>query len=299
MKYLYLILLSVSIQSFGQYGNYLINFDNNYGLEQLQIDTISNPLNIWEIGIPLKTLFDSAYSQPNAICTGLLDPYPPDDTSSFYIRNIAEQGFEQAHTVILAGKYRIDSDTLSDFGTIEFSPDNGQTWVNLLTDTIYRELGCYEWWSEEPVFTGNSNGWQEFYIGLAGFGYYFDIDMLQDTVIYKFTFISDSTHSDKDGWMLDDLHFEDWAEAIESNALKLFETIVSPNPSSELVSLSFSNIKHEVFQLSVFDINGARLLSKEVFDNQAQIDISIFNPGLFFYQLKNKNRISVGKFIKK
>lgn len=180
-------------------GNYDITFDNNYGLNHLAIDTVSNPNNIWQIGTPQKNLFANAASLPSAIVTDTLNPFPINDTSIFIIKNQAlEEGFLQPQLVILSGKYYVNSDSLTDYGKIEFSPDNGLTWIDLLNDTIkidsmwtgsyYQPL--YWFWNshwatsrERPILTGNSNGWKEFGVRLSDLGPYFNIEY-GDTVLY-------------------------------------------------------------------------------------------------------------------
>ena len=53
------------------------------------IDTVNYPNNVWQIGKPQKTVFDSAYSYPNAIVTDTLNPYPVNDTSVFMIKVVS------------------------------------------------------------------------------------------------------------------------------------------------------------------------------------------------------------------
>ncbi len=61
--------------------SYDVNFedDGSWCNVIFQVDTISNPINIWEIGSPNKTGFDSAYSYPNVIITDRLKPDPAND----------------------------------------------------------------------------------------------------------------------------------------------------------------------------------------------------------------------------
>lgn len=69
-------------------------------------------------------------------------------------------GFTWPHTVILSGQYFVNSDTLTDFGIIEMSPDNGNTWIDLINDTI--NAYAIQWNVTKPTLTGNSNGWLNF-----------------------------------------------------------------------------------------------------------------------------------------
>lgn len=281
------------------FGGYKINFENEVVTGELIIDTINYPENIWEIGHPNKTIFDSAFSTPNAICTDLDGSYPVNDTSVFTIKNIAGEGFEKSHTAVLYAKYKIDSDTLADYGKIEFSPDNGNTWVDLLNDTLYFEMGYY-WWSEKPTFTGKSNGWREFAVWLAGFGSLFDIGNWNnsDTVIYRFTFISDSLQTNKDGWILDDIQFEDWSESIDNKGLDSFESIVYPNPAIYSATIEFPNKEGECYEISIYNSVGRRVLRFSTESDKVIINVNDFQQGIYFYRIQNKDLMSIGKILK-
>ena len=62
--------------------------------------------------------------------------------------NFADGGFAFVHTAILSGEYYVNSDSLTDFGLIEFSPDNGTTWIDLINDTTYaNDL----WWNSPKL----------------------------------------------------------------------------------------------------------------------------------------------------
>ncbi len=290
----------ITITGYSQnYFDYNINFEDTSQFFRLEIDTSSNPNNIWQIGEPQKTIFTSAYSVPNAIVTDTVNSYPVSDTSTFVIKHVScPSGFQMPHTVILSGKYQVNSDTINDFGILEFSPDNGNTWVDLLTDTIYQDQGCYDWWSAKPTLTGNSSAWTDFYVWVAGFGPVFNIQP-GDTVRYRFTFVSDGIQTNKDGLMFDDLHFEDWAEGI--NTVKSqFNSKIYPNPTSGNVEIQFLNETNETFEFTLFDSNGKSVLIKRTTNkNSIQLDLSNYHSGLYVYKLLNQRNkaMSFGKIM--
>jgi hypothetical protein len=308
---LLIITTLISLNVLGQYeleGNYDITFDNIYGLNHLTIDTISNTENIWQICIPNKEAFLSAYSSPKVIMTDSLNSYPVSDTSVFYIKNIALGGGfgpENPHTVILAGQYSVDSDSLTDFGKIEFSPDNGRTWIDMLKDTVPGNEWYYDWyWDsfDKPVLTGHSGEWKSFWVHLAALGNTFDINY-GDTVIYKFSFISDSIDSEKSGLMYDNLHFEDWVEgSINEQEYGIIPSYCYPNPTDAQLTIKFSNINKSTFELMIYDLSGKKI--NHLYDfisDEIILDTRNLRKGLFYYKLldtKNKN-ISNGNFIKK
>ena len=298
-------LFSLNLQ--GQFdldGNYDLNFDNEYGLEHLKIDTIAKPGNIWQIGIPQKGLFTTAKSSPNVIITDITNPYPVNDTSSFIITNVALGcGFEMPHTVLLSGWYNVNSDSLSDYGKIEFSPDNGKSWIDMLNDTIPGSEWYLDWYWDayiKPVLTGNSEGWKSFWVNLAVLGKKFNINY-GDTVLYRFTFISDSIQTNKPGLMYDDLHFEDWCESgINEPGYELIQSICYPNPTTDQITLMINDDNNSNYELDLYDAFGhninhlLNIKSQEIILNNKEL-----SKGIFFYRLTDKinKKISTGKFI--
>jgi hypothetical protein len=291
---LYLI---ISISSYAQWA-YKIDFEDPDQLYKLEIDTISHANNIWQVGRPQKNLFTSAYSFPNAIVTDIINVYPPNDTSSFIFKHIARDGFTMPHTVILSGKYRVNSDTLKDYGTIEFSPDNGGTWINLITDTFYSNRGFYYWESTKPTLSGNSSDWEDFNIWLAGLGPVFNIRD-GDTVLYRFTFISDSIQNYKDGLMFDDFYFQDWSEGI-NEFQNQFLSKAYPNPASGLITIEFENEDNSTHLITIYNCMGQSIIeNKSTEEDFMEIDLSNYNSGIYFFKLaKIRNwEMSSGKII--
>ncbi|MBW7914274.1 MAG: hypothetical protein H3C54_11410, partial [Taibaiella sp.] len=105
------------------------------------IDTANYPNNIWQIGEPQKTTFNSAHSYPNAVITDTINAYPVNDTSVFYFKVVSYHppGLPQ-HWYELVGfsfNYRLDIDS-GEIVKVEISTDSGMHWVNLLEeDTTY------------------------------------------------------------------------------------------------------------------------------------------------------------------
>jgi hypothetical protein len=291
----------------GQYdlhGNYDLNFDDEYGLNHLQIDTLANPSNIWQIGIPKKGLFTTAKSSPNAIVTDITNPYPINDTSSFIITNVAlGSGFEWPHTVILSGCYYVNSDSLTDYGKIEFSPDNGKSWIDLLNDTFQGSEWEWDWYfeaSNKPILTGNSDSWECFWVNIAVLGKNFNINY-GDTVLYRFTFISDSIQTNKSGLMFDNLHFEDWMESdINKQGYEFFQSVCYPNPTMDRITIKAINIENSIFELELFDNTGKMINHVQNIKSQKIIlNTKEFDKGIIFFRLvdKNNKKNSTGKFI--
>lgn len=293
--------LSLFSQDPGDIEGYILDlsFDDPGQLHRIEIDTVSNPNNIWQIGAPQKTVFTSASSFPNVIVTDTINPYSVNDTSTFSLSFLAGQGFTWPHTVLLGGAYKVDTDHLSDYGKIEFSPNNGETWVDLLTDTVYENMGCYYWVTDKPVLTGTSTDWKYFHVWLAGFGSVFDIQD-GDTIIYKFSFISDSIQTNKDGLMYDDLSFEDSVEGLEELGYGRLKSECFPNPATDRLTIAFDNKLSASFDVHIFDTSGRQVYQSKTNAETVDVSIESLSKGLYFFKLVNEvDRVyTSGKFIK-
>lgn len=272
---------------FGQ-SDYTIDFDSPNSLNnRIIIDTISNPNNVWQIGVPDKTIFDSAYSLTHAIVTDTINPYPSNDTSSFILKHIRPGDIAGNESLQLNFWFKFNSDTLSDYGMVEASIDNGTTWINLLTeDTTY----YFEWIDTKPILTGNSNGWQNFALELHTLTYELGYS---DTLLYRFTFISDSVQTNKDGWMIDDFQLADWWEGIKKYNNSDFINIY-PNPSDGEISILNQNKISNEYQIEIFDIGGKTVLKEESISNKLSLDLP---NGLYLMKLSDNENTYLKKLI--
>ncbi len=295
-----LLILIVAI-SFGQVqcGGIAVpedwDFDENFTPYDylLQIDTITNPNNIWQIGIPQKTVVNSAYSSPNVIMTDTINSYPVNDTSVFIFKHIDQGGYSLPHSAELAGYYFVNSDSLNDYGIIEISLDQGTTWINIITDTIYNDY--YYWFTPKPTLTGNSYGWQNFWVSLAELGSVFNVNW-GDTIFYKFTFISDPIADNLDGLAFDSFQFCDGFEGIpevlNNNLIQIY-----PNPVNEMLYIK-RNVYSSYEKIEICNQIGQVMI---IIDDLSAdfIDIEYLNLGNGFYFLKysNSTEFSFIKFI--
>ena len=275
------------------YTTYYINFDNSDTL-RIAIDTLSNPDNIWQIGIPDKSFFDNAYSEPNAIVTDLKNPYPCNDTSSFYIvhRLIGPSTYRP---VTISGRYKVDSDSLKDYGNIDFSLDKGETWIALLSDTTGK-MFTLETMNTE--FTGKVD-WTYFRIyKVYAPSFFYDGEI--DTVLYRFQFITDDISEDRDGLMFDNLRITEVTESVEDYLRSEFQSEVFPNPAKNYIKFRYENKLFHTFRLNLYDGSGKEIFKvSNINSDIINIDVSEFERGIHFYKLTNTDlrEASFGTFI--
>lgn len=249
----------------------------NSGGHALFIDTTSNPSNAWQIGAPQKNIFTSALTLPNVIVTDTINDYPSNDTSSFFVYHARNSGNE----VRFSGNYYVNSDTLTDFGLIELSPDDGATWIDLINDPAY--FSFIGWDFPKPTLSGNSNGWKQFSANLTNLWPL----LMTDSVLFKFTFISDGIQTNKDGLMYDSLFFSDVppVEIIEIQT-ELHYLKVFPNPTSCILNIDVSSISEVHSTLEIYNCLGELVLRET--ENLGEVDVSSLDTGNYYINLIDK-----------
>jgi len=292
--FLFLILFLV-IKGYGQ--NWTnINFDDSVGLNRISIDTLILN-NIWQIGQAQKPVFNTAYSPPNSIITDTVNSYPSNNNSVFYL-GTGGDWFMDSHTQSLNFLYRMDSDSLHDYGRIEISLDTGQTWNNILKT----ENGGVFWRVENSlgviviqpalgdtiVFTGSTNGWYRFKS---------EIHLLEqqhyDTIIYRFSFTTDNNVENKDGWIIDDIGYNMLWEGI--NDYNYFGSVY-PNPANNVISVRTQRLMKSVEIINFYGIS-LKTLTKQCYN--LSVDVADLNSGIYFCSiLFEDGSRNIEKFIK-
>jgi hypothetical protein len=277
-------------------GTGLYEFDNRHEL-------MVEPTSLWQVGSPDKTLFTEAYTFPNAIVTDTANAYPINANSSFTIKHVADLGFEMPNHVLFTGVYRVDTDSLTDYGMIEFSPDNGTTWVDLIDQGQYDtqiHWGNSGNESDVPVLTGNSNGWKNFAVYFSQLGSVFSI-VTGDTVLFKFSFISDAIENNRDGLMFDSLRIEDTPPLNVGKLDQQTSLTIYPNPASSLLTLDYSNIGTSAITIEIYNHLGVKV--EELQQNEQwnkNLDVSHFANGFYYIVLSDSqgNNRQSGAFVK-
>lgn len=274
------------------YGLYAQNDTVNFEIPSVKIDIdSSNVNNIWQIGKPSKTVFDSAFSIPKAIVTDTANPYPVNNISRF------TYGFEIAGLgPNIEFKHRYNTDSLHDGGFIEISKDSGSTW-KLLNDTtdLFSYYGAYGittsglYSSTDSLsgghigFSGNSGGWITSRI-------IFPCYALKNPFMFmlRFTFISDSIDNSKDGWMIDNIAIynnSDDCSGLNENILSKFKCY--PNPFSSKVHIELRpGISLKKGSFKIYDIQGRQVKEvKNIRGNNFEISRGRLLPGPYILMI--------------
>jgi hypothetical protein len=72
---------------------------------------------------------------------------------------------------------------------------------------------------------------------------------------------------------------------------------VSPNPAKDNITISSPAITGDT-QLSIFNVNGEKVIERQLTYNETQINISALPRGVYFVRLQNETMVEVGKMVK-
>lgn len=295
--FLTLLLSFLSVSAQAQY-YWSENFEapNDLYRNHFIIDTVNYHHNAWQVGRPHKAVFDSAsaFSAPNVIVTDTLNPCSPNDTSVFTI----EHYLTYATINSLNFKYKLDIDSGS-IAKVEVSGDRGANWINPITeDTTY----MFYWGFTKPRLDTSVNTWKDFQLNIStwanaytGSGYTFPHYRTSDTILFRFTYISDSDTTHHDGWMMDNFYAENPA----------LVGIGNQNSSNDIVSIyplpCKGNLCYQVYELpsantgiAIYDMKGQEVYNKSNIPLSGMLNLQL-PDGVYMLKASSEN----GKTYKK
>lgn len=271
---------------------------------EIVIDTAGG--NLWQIGEPQKTFFNSAFAGTKAILTDTVNYYPANDTSAFIY--IIRNPYTQTCETCMEFWHKYDMDTAGDAGIIDASYDGGNSWL-LLKDTFnfpgwspaffmwqydyYLSTGLTT--PHQLITSGTSDGWIK---SLICWNWWIPVktDTIianPDSLMIRFTFISDSVIKNKEGWMIDEIviYSAGWSNCsgIEENSNK--EPVsVFPNPFSSQTTLQTTTLLNHA-TLKVYNTFGQLVTQLNNLSGQT---ITLYRDnlpaGLYYILLTENNR---------
>lgn len=293
MKTLFTLLsLLFSIPSFSQW-TWGLDFETSGQIPgfHLSIDTASNPDCAWQVGHPDKTVFTAAHSGPNVIVTDTVNAISPNDTSIFYLKHHRNQ-LQPFHVFEISFWYKMDGDS-TDYGKIEVSPDTGHTWVDVMSEDTTYDMA---WPTSKPSLNGSAPGWTNFRLSMVNWASAwgsFPVAMTADTILIRFTYITDSNSIAREGWMIDDIHVDDWYEGIDDQERENIR--IYPSPASSFLTIS-TDVPLYKMHMQVYDMTG-RLVMETKDNTQKTMDVSQLKNGLYLLRINDGLRSVSKKFV--
>lgn len=288
-----------------------------YNTIPYQIDT-SQPGNCWQVGHPSKTFFNQSYSLPLAIVTDTLLPYPVNTQSSFsFIIADSTALFGQppcGGATYVQFNHEYETDTLLDYGYVEYSFDHGLTWYVAKDTTIQNGpwgMMSFYWQDDytpnsgtytfHPVYiSGHSDGWIVSRFIWQWFWPEKDlITQFPDTIVVRFSFHSDNIQTNKEGWMIDNIitGCMELGSAVPNHQVTDLNYI-SPNPLTTVAHLQCPGEgSNSLF--NIYDLTG-RLVFQDHLDQNGTLELKRqdFYPGIFIWIIKTKDiTVATGKLV--
>ncbi len=254
--------------------------------------------NIWQIGKPSKIIFNQAYSEPKAIVTDTLQYYPVNNVSSFILKLPQQSFLDQTYTeIVLLHKY--DMDSLTDYGIIDVSYDEGRSWCPVSTDNTYeidywRRIGSSI--THNNIITGSlRDAWAKenivfiWYYPVEGCNYEYP-----DFLWLRFRFVSDEIQQNKEGWLIDDISIEGSViSGLQEEASLSFE--VSPNPCSNFLKIRPSFESGKELTVYMYDILGKLVLYNKYPATNISVKTEKLENGIYFYIILDRESKAIGQ----
>jgi hypothetical protein len=297
MKKLLVLFILAAYNSYGQSAlNFYINFDSGSVSTQLRwpndtlyfndstwlfIDTVHYRHNQWQIGRPQKSVFNAAYSYPNAILTDTLHHCLPSDTSAFILK-LPKNAW--LGLIWMSFRYKLDIDS-GDKAFIEWSADTGTHWAMVLTDT--NGLFTYQ---GDTNLTISTSGWASMTLA-PYYPPWQSTETPTGTYFLRFTLITDSSTMPRDGWMIDNIYagYDGEGIPILSNNPNIN---IYPNPSSTAITIT---ALHTIKTVSITNLLGEVISTNQYNTDVVQVDVKDLPAGIYFVRI---NGTEVRKFVK-
>lgn len=294
---LFLFLLQLSAVNAQSYYQDFDGFYTNPGYS-LIMGITSGTANIWQIGAPQKTLFNAPASQPRVIITDSSNTYPVNNTSTFTFvaLNLLNSPFPYA----LQWKQKLDMDQGKDGGIVEFSINSGNTWQN-----AHNNPNVYQFYGFQPgnkdtlntndyCFSGTDNVWRDIWLCLAP-----TIANQNDSILFRFTFKSDSVNTNKEGWMLDNFIAHTTIMHPVKEISQIDNIVVYPNITNGIVNVEMKKraAGDMIQNIELYNGEGKRLEAYGQNYTKVVLDISKYRAGIYYLHVTINNRINKFKVL--
>ena len=254
------------------------------------IDIDPDSSNVWQIGPPQKIIFDSAATLPNAIVTDTINFYPVNDTSRFIAK--VWMYFGNWGIFALQWKQKLDMDAGFDGGIIEYSTDTGNTWVNVFNNPYVYNFYGYDTANADTLsggefaFSGADSTWRDIWLC-------FDLSWLlqfqpNDTILFRFTLLSDSVNNNKEGWLIDNfMAHVTFLHTIKDETQTEYLNVY-PNPANRIVHIEAQKLTefHIIEHMELIDSQGKVVESWKNVPTKFWFDTSKYADGLYMLKIK-------------
>jgi hypothetical protein len=247
----------------------------------------------WAYGSPNTFYINSARSGSNAWVTGLTSSHNSNELSYLETQCFDMSGFPSTEPLFMSFYTIYQTEISADQIWMEYSTNNGGSWSKVMPSSS--SINFYNN-TTDNVWEGFSSGGVGTWIPVLN-----DIVGLGGNSKVKFRFVFSSNGSlVNDGFGIDDFQIN-----LAVGEKELFNGSSSlslqPNPTRDLVNISFGNYAKGDYQVDVVNINGQTLRSNVLsvgsdFETKT-IDLNGIEAGVYFVRVINGETITTEKLI--
>ncbi len=289
--------LSSSAQALKQF------FDGRDTLAERALLIKKDTGSFWQIGPPQKSIFNEASTPPNALMTDTSNTYPSSDTGRFKF-GINLKRFHRPGSrapVKLMWVQQIDIDK-GDLGTIEFSVDTGKTWMSPFDNINVENFYGFEKKNIDTLKDGTlgfnkvDSNWKDIWLCFKR-----EWINQHDSLIFRFTFFSNGTQSNREGWMIDDMVFERTAVHTVGEDAKAPYLEVFPSPTEGKLEFRLKKRRNLQKITTIKILNTKGLLVKQLSPSNIHFTTNLQEnpPGLYYIKIYTTDQIETHPFILK
>ena len=293
-----LLTLCLTLPSFAQDLIQYFEAGNYYGTP-IQIDIDADTNNVWQIGSPQKTRFDSAATLPNAIVTDTINPYPVNNESMFQFNLVL--GPWSYGIYAIQWKQKLDMDHGKDWAIVEFKTDRDSTWQNAFDNPYVYNFYGFDTLNVDTMpngdmaFTGTDPSWSDIWFCFTN-SY---IEYGGGSLSTRYRFVSDSVDNGKDGWMIDNIIARETirhtvAEVEQTEYLKVY-----PTTTNGRVHIEAKKLKeyHIIEKLEVYTMGGERVQYFENVPTKFFIDLDDQAAGTYIIKIQTNKKSETHKVL--
>lgn len=290
-----LLFIITCLSGYAQQYSHYFDKDTIPGREGIHFILDTTAANVWQIGKPSKTIFDSAATLPNALMTDTLNTYPGNSNSSF-ILTYHTADFTGGITA-LQWVQKLDLEYKKDGGIIELSLDTGQSWKNVFTDpNIYNFYG-FDTNNVDTLpngqvgFTGTDSTWKNVWLCFDSYW----LNQATDSMLVRYTLVSDGNDTKQEGWMIDNyLAHITWIHTITEEEQKAYLKVF-PNPTNGRVYIKAKRMEgeHIIEEMQLINQQGAIVQEFGMSPTKFFIDIGHHPAGMYKLRVKTNKRVEL------
>ena len=122
----------------------------------------------------------------------------------------------------------------------------------------------------------------------------FPVAMTADTILFRFTYVTDGNSTAHDGWIIDDFQLEDWWEGIEEIQNDNLISI-SPNPTSDELRIHRTRASDKQ-RIQILNYTGQLFYDNSNFIGETFNARQLAN-GIYLLKYSDSKNFSIKKFV--